>query len=62
MSPVEDDLRECAIALEDHFAHAYAVVSGGAFSGDLLLQDVLYRLLATGVIEVGPALSKDIPL
>lgn len=60
MSQPADDLRECAVALEDHFTHVYSALSGGTYIGDLLLQDVLYQLLAAGVIEVGPALHGEL--
>lgn len=50
----EAELRTVAMQIEDEFCHAYRCVTGGTYIGDLVLQDVLYRLLANEVIVPGP--------
>lgn len=62
MNHADDDLQACAKALEDRFCQTYRLLTGGIYVGDLLLVDVFYELLRADVIEVGPGLSKDIPL
>lgn len=57
MNPTESDLRDAAMRLEARFDQEYWAVSGGTYDGDLLMTEVFYRLLAAGIIEVGPGLD-----
>ena len=57
VNPTEADLRNLAVQLEARFCQEYSCLTGGTYLGDLLLVDVFYRLLAAGVIEVGPGME-----
>ncbi len=58
MSPTEEDLRECAGIIANQIAAVYRRLTGnGEVLPDLLMPEVVYQLLAAGMVEVGPNMA-----